>query len=1047
MQNQVNTKVLTVGPAGPAGPTIPAYAATFTSQTTVTVTGATHGYTSDHLIVEVWDASTPRHLITPSSVTVDQTTHDVVVTFGSPTSGQIVINGGTGPAGETLWTQVGSDIYYTAGRVGIGTSTPLTLLSLSFVGGVESGAQTTNLNSAEAFTWGIKAYHDPADEHRASIVFGTTVGTGGSDSYIELRTNHYGVAVFTAMHVNRDGLIGVGTTSPLAQLHVYGSGQDTAAFNTAGNLGGALLLQDSNGSGGDGGALVFGAFYGLFATIKGLLTDGSGNSKGNVVISTRRAAGDATLTGHTWFMDNGRTGFGTDTPVGQLHAFGTCQSSLTPSTSGALGGSIILQDDAGSSNNGGAIVFGAIQGLFSMIKGQISDGANNTRGDIVILGRINNTDSTLTELVRITHAGAVGINQNNPTSYLDIFCGSTNTGLRVLSSSGTANLNLETNEVHSGLNRNWTIRNRFTDYGMLEFTVGATEGASPTIVAMCLDRLGNMGVGTTGTHVQSAVLTATNPLPTWSATAGNNSYSSVNITRGAFNSGYQFTGTCVDGMSAFIFADTAATLDSGGGYINLNSYTAGAVTQSCAIAPVGFFGSVWSDIRSNSVGNVATTTTAGVAPGDLTISVATTTGMVPPNGTTFFVLIDTEWMLATSVSGGNTIHISQRGLWNTTPASHSNGAAVKTSWGGSAFGVNTISQNNSGAYPADLYGMELDLACGADGLTYGPVRSCHGILVNGTSTYPPTNSWVIRVEPLGQITTGSHPYIPWQYGLWLDDEACTVGLRLGSQAGVSTPALTSLDSSQIQFRSYSGGSALQTSTLYLTATGKLVITGGFPLEAHMSSGHGLRAMIDDGHDQAYVGIGGDTTGGGTGANSWAHIQAWSDVAGTAKALVLQNAGGYVGIGSAATAPFAALSIVGSSAQHNYFNNSDATGATLLLSDTSSSASAGGYLLFGASFGPFCGIKGLLTNGTGPAGDMIFMTRTSSGDIVERMRVKFDGNICINTDQVGAAAQGALAIGNGTAPTTSPAGVGQLYVESGALKYRGSSGTVTTVAAA
>ena len=40
----------------------------------------------------------------------------------------------------------------------------------------------------------------------------------------------------------------------------------------------------------------------------------------------------------------------------------------------------------------------------------------------------------------------------------------------------------------------------------------------------------------------------------------------------------------------------------------------------------------------------------------------------------------------------------------------------------------------------------------------------------------------------------------------------------------------------------------------------------------------------------------------------------------------------------------------------------------------------------------------------------------------------------------------LAIGNGTAPTTNITG-GHLYVEGGALKYRGSSGTVTTIATA
>jgi len=39
------------------------------------------------------------------------------------------------------------------------------------------------------------------------------------------------------------------------------------------------------------------------------------------------------------------------------------------------------------------------------------------------------------------------------------------------------------------------------------------------------------------------------------------------------------------------------------------------------------------------------------------------------------------------------------------------------------------------------------------------------------------------------------------------------------------------------------------------------------------------------------------------------------------------------------------------------------------------------------------------------------------------------------------------IRDGVAPTSSPSGGGLLYVESGALKYRGSSGTVTTIAAA
>jgi hypothetical protein len=58
-----------------------------------------------------------------------------------------------------------------------------------------------------------------------------------------------------------------------------------------------------------------------------------------------------------------------------------------------------------------------------------------------------------------------------------------------------------------------------------------------------------------------------------------------------------------------------------------------------------------------------------------------------------------------------------------------------------------------------------------------------------------------------------------------------------------------------------------------------------------------------------------------------------------------------------------------------------------------------------------------------------------------------GNLGIGASSFGTNAAKVIGIANGTAPTTSPAGMGQLYVEGGALKYRGSSGTVTTIAAA
>jgi hypothetical protein len=66
----------------------------------------------------------------------------------------------------------------------------------------------------------------------------------------------------------------------------------------------------------------------------------------------------------------------------------------------------------------------------------------------------------------------------------------------------------------------------------------------------------------------------------------------------------------------------------------------------------------------------------------------------------------------------------------------------------------------------------------------------------------------------------------------------------------------------------------------------------------------------------------------------------------------------------------------------------------------------------------------------------------------RFYTREDGNIGINTTSQFGSGTLVIGIANATTvPTTNPTGGGVLYVESGALKYRGSSGTVTTIAVA
>jgi hypothetical protein len=101
--------------------------------------------------------------------------------------------------------------------------------------------------------------------------------------------------------------------------------------------------------------------------------------------------------------------------------------------------------------------------------------------------------------------------------------------------------------------------------------------------------------------------------------------------------------------------------------------------------------------------------------------------------------------------------------------------------------------------------------------------------------------------------------------------------------------------------------------------------------------------------------------------------------------------------------------------------------------------------------------GIITAGDGTIfGGISYSTRPEIGAIsnhsvgfitnnTNQMLLDTSGNLGLGVTAFGTSAAKVLGIANGTAPTSSPAGMGQLYVEAGALKYRGSSGTVTTIA--
>lgn len=111
--------------------------------------------------------------------------------------------------------------------------------------------------------------------------------------------------------------------------------------------------------------------------------------------------------------------------------------------------------------------------------------------------------------------------------------------------------------------------------------------------------------------------------------------------------------------------------------------------------------------------------------------------------------------------------------------------------------------------------------------------------------------------------------------------------------------------------------------------------------------------------------------------------------------------GNVGMGSGANATTPGRQFVVAGANQAVGNITDTgnTGGQIFLYDTAGAAANGGSVLFGASNStnanyPIAAIKALMTNGTGPTGDLIIATRNAGTDtnLTERVRFYAGGNV-------------------------------------------------------
>jgi len=118
---------------------------------------------------------------------------------------------------------------------------------------------------------------------------------------------------------------------------------------------------------------------------------------------------------------SGNVGIGTTSPTYQTQVNGSGQATAALTDAGAKGSLLYLRDDLSSSGNGGGVLLGANATTpFAAMKGLLNNVSGQTTGELAFSTRNATGDVALTERMRITSGGNVGINTTSPTNVLEV---------------------------------------------------------------------------------------------------------------------------------------------------------------------------------------------------------------------------------------------------------------------------------------------------------------------------------------------------------------------------------------------------------------------------------------------------------------------------------------------------------------------------------------------------------------------------------------------------------------------------------------------------
>lgn len=383
-----------------------------------------------------------------------------------------------------------SVVVTSAGRLGVGTTSPPYLLSVDKAGGgfVASFGSSGGVNNPTLFIQPIEAKNIVYFSQGGSVNGSIGLATSGEER----------------MRVTSSGNVGVGTTTPRSRLDIGGGVFMAGSYTSIGKAHSNNDQLSFNLIAAEDASFFTPAYFGV-AGAGGSMIGMSAGGMGDLVFKTMRFGTDGTpkqynsIPERMRITDGGNVGIGIASPLAPLVVVGPYQSALYKNTIGTFESA-----NYGINQGGGIGIGGRISASdtsvhhFALIGGRKENATEgDTAGSFVIETRVSG--GNLSEKLRVTSSGNVGIGTTSPGATLEI--ATTGAASSVILRNTSAALN-SYSEIKFAPFTGTTaasaaIRSMYyqTDASAIEFRTTNTNAEPATRVI--IDGAGNVGIGTT----------------------------------------------------------------------------------------------------------------------------------------------------------------------------------------------------------------------------------------------------------------------------------------------------------------------------------------------------------------------------------------------------------------------------------------------------------------------------------------------------------------------------------------------------------------------